>query len=197
MPDTVRPYIDRVNYEGTEYDIYDTAHTTLTQAEVTTGTDQTPKFITAKVFSDVISGLGGGTVTDVKLGTTSGSASTVVTSGEAYILTKTAYNASSNKVVTETDIANFITGGANSASSVSITPSTTSVYSMSSDGTAPTLTFAKDTTDAKQLNISWSAGSMPSRSQVTGLWNGYTSATAGAQTFTGTNNIQSAGGNTF
>ncbi len=67
MPDTVRPYIDRVNYEGTEYDIYDTAHTTLTQAEITTGTDQTPKFITAKVFGDVISGLGGGTVTDVRV----------------------------------------------------------------------------------------------------------------------------------
>lgn len=67
MPDTVRPYIDRVNYEGTEYDIYDTAHATLTQAEVTTGTDQTPKFITAKVFGDVISGLGGGTVTDVRV----------------------------------------------------------------------------------------------------------------------------------
>lgn len=104
MPDTVRPYIDRVNYEGTEYDIYDTAHATLTQAEVTTGTDQTPKFITAKVFSDVISGLGGGTVTDVKLGTTSGTASTVVTSGEAYILTNTAYNASSNKIATMADV---------------------------------------------------------------------------------------------
>lgn len=169
MPDTVRPYIDRVDYEGTEYDIYDTAHTTLTQAEVTTGTDQTPKFITAKVFSDVISGLGGGTVTDVRLGTTSGSASTVVTSGEAYILTKTAYNASSNKVVTETDIANFITGGANSASSVSITPTTTSVYSITGLGSTPSLTFAKDTTDTKQLNISWSAGSTPSREQVNNL----------------------------
>ena len=169
MPDQIIGYIDRVNYEGDVYSIYDSAHSTLTQREINTGTSTEPKFITAKVFSDVISGLGGGTVTDVKLGTTNGNATTVVTSGEAYILTKTAYNSSSNKIVTETDIANFITGGYNSPSSVVITPTTTSVYSMTSEGTTPTLTFAKDTTDTKQLNITWSAGSMPSRSQVTNL----------------------------
>lgn len=99
MPDTVRPYIDRVDYEGTEYDIYDTAHTTLTQAEVTTGTDQTPKFITAKVFSDVISGLGGGTVTDVQIGGTS-----ILNSGVANIVTNTAYNSSTNKIATMSDV---------------------------------------------------------------------------------------------
>ena len=91
----------------------------------------------------------------------------------------------------------YITGGTNSASSVTITPSTTSVYSITGVGSTPSLTFTQDTVDTKNLIIGWSAGSVPTRDQVSNLWNGVTSATAGAQTFTGTNNIQSAGGNTF
>lgn len=63
------PYIDKVNYDSTVYDIYDSAHGTLTNAEITTGTDTTPKFITAKVFGDAIGSLGGGTVTAVTAGT--------------------------------------------------------------------------------------------------------------------------------
>lgn len=109
-----------------------------------------------------------------------------------------------------------LVGGSNAASSVTITPSTTSVYSMSSagsvtNGTAPSFTrgtfsggslsFAMDTTDTRKLKItftaathaadSFSAGTtppvvtLPGRTQVTGLWNGYTAATAAAQAFTG------------
>lgn len=81
----------------------------------------------------------------------------------------------------------YISGGTNSSSNVNITPSTTSI-------TIPAkLKFERDATDTKQLNISWDG----SDSTVSGVWIGVTSAIAGAQTFTGTNNIQSAGSNTF
>jgi len=43
-------------------------------------------------------------VEDVKVGTTNANASSVVSSGNAVLLTKTAYNASSNKLATESDI---------------------------------------------------------------------------------------------
>lgn len=92
--------------------------------------------------------------------------------------------------------------GKNAASSVTITPTTTSVYSMSSEGsvtkgTVPTCTLPSLTTSVsgETLTLGWSAGSfsagtattvtLPSRTQVTNLWNGVTSATAAAQTFTG------------
>lgn len=89
-----------------------------------------------------------------------------------------------------------LVGGSNASSSVTITPSTTSVYSMSSTGsvtagTAPSLSMAVDSTDTKKLNITFNAGTTPStvtlpgRTQVSNLWNGYTAATAAAQTFTG------------
>lgn len=109
-----------------------------------------------------------------------------------------------------------LVGGSNASSSVTITPSTTSVYSMSStgsvtNGTAPSFTrgtfsggslsFAMDTTDTRKLKITFTAAThaadtfsagttppvvtLPGRTQVTNLWNGYTAATAAAQTFTG------------
>lgn len=161
------PQVAHVQHNGTIYDIYDTAHETLTVNEIETGTDTDPKFITARVLNNVLGSAG--TLSDVKLGTATGTATSVVSGSTAYILTKTAYNASSNKVVTETDIANFITGGSNSSSAVTITPTTTSVYSITGLGSTPSLTFAKDTTDTKQLNITWSAGSTPSREQVNNL----------------------------
>lgn len=94
----------------------------------------------------------------------------------------------------------------NHTHSVSITPSTTSVYSITSLGTANTptqidtskfsggsLTMEINGTDSSQLDITFTAAApqsgfytvgtaatMPTRSQVTGLWNGYTSATAQA-----------------
>jgi len=184
------PQVAHVQHNGTIYDILDTAHETLTVQEITLGQDTESKFITAQVLSSVLGSAG--TVTDVQV-----NGNTVVAGGVGNINTKSAYNASSNKIVTETDIANFITGGSNSSSAVTIVPTTTSVYSITGLGSTPSLTFAKDTTDTKQLNITWSAGSTPSREQVNNLWNGYSSATAGAQSFTGTNNIQSVGGNTF
>ena len=73
-----------------------------------------------------------------------------------------------------------LVGGSNAASSVTITPTTTDVYSMTSAGsvtagtapsftrgtfsagTLPSLTFAMDTTDTKQLNITFSQGTLPS-----------------------------------
>ena len=57
MP-TPNPYIDKVNYNNDVYDIYDSAHGTLTNSEITTGTDTTPKFVTAKVIADAL-GSGG------------------------------------------------------------------------------------------------------------------------------------------
>ena len=94
----------------------------------------------------------------------------------------------------------------NHTHSVSITPSTTSVYSITSLGTANTptqidtskfsggsLTMTINGTDSSQLDITFTAAApqsgfytagtaatMPTRSQVTELWNGYTSATAQA-----------------
>lgn len=70
--------------------------------------------------------------------------------------------------------------GYNSSSTVSITPTTTNVYSISSVGN---LTMAIDENDDKKLNITFTA---PERSQVTNLWQGTVqSATAAAQSFTG------------
>ena len=45
-----------------------------------------------------------GTVTDVKVGTTSSNASSVVSSGVATLLVNTAYNASTNKIATMSDV---------------------------------------------------------------------------------------------
>ena len=47
----------------------------------------------------------------------------------------------------------YITGGTNSSSTVTITPTTTNIYEITNVGSTPTLTFAQDTTDSKQLNI--------------------------------------------
>ena len=101
------------------------------------------------------------------------------------------------KVSDLTNDTGFITGGSNSSSAVTIVPTTDTVYSVSSIGTLPALSFAKDTTDTLQLNISWSQGTLPATPVSKTVWTGYSSATAGAQSFTGTNNIQSVGGNTF
>lgn len=143
-----------------------------------------------------------------------------------------------------------LTGGSNAVSAVTITPTTTDVYSMTSvgsvtagtanvptqidtskfnggsftegtfsQGTLPTLNFAMDTTDTKKLNIIFNQGTLPThavdsftpaalqsgfytvgtpntptavtlpgRSSVIKAWTGYSSATAAAQTFTGSSN---------
>ena len=78
-----------------------------------------------------------------------------------------------------------LVGGSNAASTVTITPTTTDVYSMTSAGsvtagtapsftrgtfsagTLPSLTFAMDTTDTKQLNITFSQGTLPSHAADT------------------------------
>lgn len=99
--------------------------------------------------------------------------------------------------------------GTNAASTVSITPSTTSVYSITgvgsvTAGTVPSCTLPTLTTSVsgETLTLGWSAGSfsagsatkvtLPTRAQVSGLWNGVTSATAAAQTFTGASSSVSA-----
>lgn len=71
----------------------------LTTSDITTGTDTTNKLVSAKTIADVISGLGGGTVTDVQVGGTS-----IVTSGVANLVTNSTYNSSSNKIATMSDI---------------------------------------------------------------------------------------------
>ena len=144
-------------------------------------------------------------------------------------------------------ISGYITGGSNASSAVTITPTTTNVYSMTSagsvtagtknvptkidtskfsggsftrgtfnQGTLPTLTFTMDTTDKKKKKITFGQGTLsthaadsftaaalqsgfytagtantptavtlPGRSSVIKAWTGYSSATAAAQTFTG------------
>lgn len=99
--------------------------------------------------------------------------------------------------------------GTNAASAVTITPSTTSVFQMSSAGsvtagsaakcTLPTLTTS---VSGETLTLGWSAGSftantptavtLPERAEVKNVWNGYTAATAAAQTFTGASSAISA-----
>ena len=72
-----------------------------------------------------------------------------------------------------------LVGGSNASSSVTITPTTTDVYSMTSagsvtagtkasftrgtfsQGTLPTMTWAMDSTDTKKLNITFSQGTLP------------------------------------
>lgn len=87
--------------------------------------------------------------------------------------------------------------GTNAASAVTISPKTTSVYSMSSDGsvTAGTAASLTMSVDNEVLSFSWTtntptAVTLPGRTQVTGLWNGYNTGVsntyAAAQTFTGT-----------
>lgn len=109
-----------------------------------------------------------------------------------------------------------ISGGYNAQSDVSITPTTTSVYSMTTAGSVSngaaalftsgtfspgSLTMAVDSTDNEQLNITFTppthgadtfvtntptSVTLPTRTQVNNLWNGYSAATAAAQTFTPT-----------
>lgn len=75
----------------------------LTTADITAGTDTTNKLVSAKTLADALGGLGGG-VSDVKINNTS-----IVSSGSANIVTNTAYNASTNKIATMTDINNNMT----------------------------------------------------------------------------------------
>ena len=169
--------------------------------------------------------------------------------GTSGLLRKTAANTWS------LDTKSYITGGSNSSSAVTITPTTTSVYSITNVGTANTptaidvtkfnggsyshtgfsggsgsftqgafsggsLTMAINSSDTSQLDIVFTAAThgndsqshtaatygtdsftaaslgtgfytagtaatMPTRSQVTNLWNGYSTASAASQTFTG------------
>jgi len=160
----------------------------------------------------------------------------------------TAYVGTDGKLYSNSKV--VLTGGSNASSAVTIIPSTTDVYSMTSagsvtagtknvptkidtskfsggsftrgtfnQGTLPTLTFAMDTVDTKRLKISFNQGALPThaadsftaaaiqsgfytagtantptavtlpgRSSAIKAWTGYTSATAAAQTFTGSSN---------
>lgn len=99
--------------------------------------------------------------------------------------------------------------GTNAASAVTITPKTTSVYSITgvgavAAGSAAKCTLPKLTTKVSDetLIFGWTDGSftantptavtLPTRSQVSGLWNGYSAATAAAQTFTGASSAVNA-----
>lgn len=160
----------------------------------------------------------------------------------------TAYVGTDGKLYSDGKV--VLTSGSNASSSVTITPSTTDVYSMTSagsvtagtknvptkidttkfsggsftrgifsQGTLPTLTFAMDSTDTKKLKITFGQGTLPThaadsftaaaiqsgfytagtantptavtlpgRSSAIKAWTGYSSATAAAQTFTGSSN---------
>lgn len=84
--------------------------------------------------------------------------------------------------------------GSNAASEVTITPTTTSVYSMTSAGsTTPgsAAEFDVSIEDEETLVLNFvpnvpTVVTLPGRSQVSGLWNGVSAATAAAQDFTGT-----------
>lgn len=88
---------------------------------------------------------------------------------------------------TEYDVTN---GGTNDSSSVSITPTTTQVYSMASAGSVTPgneATLSMSVTNEK-LTFSFDSNTptlvtLPERSAVINAWTGYTAATAAAQTF--------------
>lgn len=106
---------------------------------------------------------------------------------------------------------NLAISTANSA--VTISPTTDTVYSMTSAGsmtagTAATLTFAIDNTDSNQLNITFTANTptavtLPTRSAAKTVWTGYNSgasntyAAAQAVTLTGQNAVPNANGEEF
>lgn len=89
----------------------------------------------------------------------------------------TAYVGTDGKLYSASKV--VLTGGSNAASAVTISPTTTAVYSMTSagsvttgtaasftrgtfsQGTLPTMIWAMDTTDTKQLNITFSQGTLP------------------------------------
>lgn len=70
------------------------------------------------------------------------------------------------------------TGTANytPAGTVTVTPSTTTVNSITAVGTLPALTFAINGTDEHQLDISWSAGTLPTKGSNTTVATGIQSA---------------------
>ena len=178
---------------------------------------------------------------------------TAKSSGFYKIATTAQGHVASVTAVTKGDLTalGVITGGSNAKSAVTISPTTTSVYSMTTDGavtagtanvptkidttkfnagsftrgtfsqgTLPTLNFAIDANDSGNLKITFSQGTLPThaadsytapslgsgfytagtantptavtlpqRTQVSGLWNGYNTGVnntyAAAQTFTG------------
>lgn len=89
----------------------------------------------------------------------------------------TAYVGTDGKLYSASKV--VLVGGSNAASTVTITPTTTDVYSMTSagsvtagtkasftrgtfsQGTLPAMTWAMDTTDTKKLNITFSQGTLP------------------------------------
>ena len=89
----------------------------------------------------------------------------------------TAYVGTDGKLYSASKV--VLVGGSNASSSVTITPTTTDVYSMTSagsvtagtkasftrgtfsQGTLPTMTWAMDSTDTKKLNITFSQGTLP------------------------------------
>lgn len=89
----------------------------------------------------------------------------------------TAYVGTDGKLYSASKV--VLVGGDNASSSVTITPTTTDVYSMTSagsvtagtkasftrgtfsQGTLPTMTWAMDSTDTKKLNITFSQGTLP------------------------------------
>ena len=89
----------------------------------------------------------------------------------------TAYVGTDGKLYSASKV--VLVGGSNASSSVTITPTTTDVYSMTSagsvtagtkasftrgtfsQGTLPTMTWTMDSTDTKKLNITFSQGTLP------------------------------------
>ena len=82
--------------------------------------------------------------------------------------------------------------GTNAKSEVTISPKTTDIYSITSVGTAPSLTMSVDES-TETLSFIWSAGSVPTRSSAIKAWTGYNTGVnntyAAAQVFTGTQAI--------
>ncbi|MBR0470779.1 MAG: hypothetical protein IJJ55_06155 [Clostridia bacterium] len=101
----------------------------------------------------------------------------------------------------------------NAASAVTISPTTDTVYSMTSAGSvtagvAATLVFSIDPNDSGQLNITFTANTptavtLPSRSAAKTVWTGYNSgvnntyAAAQAVTLTGQGAVTNASGEEF
>lgn len=187
----IQPLITNTNSLGTStYKWSDVQTTKINNVAVPSITAQT----TQAIYPIAINALGQitsyGSAVTVSTTDTKNTAGSTDTSSKIYLIGATsqaanpqtyshdtAYVGTDGKLYSASKV--VLTGGSNAASSVSITPTTTAVYSMTSagsvtagtkasftrgtfsQGTLPTMTWAMDSTDTKKLNITFSQGTLP------------------------------------
>lgn len=121
---------------------------------------------TKKYVDDAVGGITAG-VSDVKVGVT-GSTSSIVTSGVAELITNTAYNSSSNKIATMSDLPSVPSAGT----------SATAVSTTSSGGSASTYSKSDHVHSISSSTITSALGFTPSSTDTITTWYGTSSTTA-------------------